>query len=152
MNNTLERLLKTHQEQLRNLNPNSREWAKEYRIVKQLHNTLQLLEEALATPKTPAETEAEQTYPTQYWEGMEPSAKNPRGLLKELTMTSLDLQEAYEKGRTHAPTQGEIDTATKVILTELHHMGIECLGQEKAQDIAYQTLNTVRNYMNGDRQ
>lgn len=154
MRTALDPIIQAHQTKIRSLNPNSDEWRKEHAIITRLTETNKLLKAALNEPeptKTPAELEAEKAYPPQYWEGMEPNEKNPRGLLKELTLTSSDLQEAYEKGRTHAPTQGEIDTATKVILTELQHMGIECLGQE-AQAIAYQTLNTVRNYMNGDSQ
>lgn len=152
MSTALEALLQVHREKIQSLNPNCKEWAKEQQIIKQLNKTLALLNEALATPPTVAQQEAEQAYPTQYWEGMEPSATNPRGQLKELTVTSHDLQEAYTKGRTHAPTQAQIDVAAHVILDELYKMGLVGISYGKIQNIASQTLEAAYNYLNGEHQ
>lgn len=152
MSTALEALLQVHREKIQSLNPNCKEWAKEQQIIKQLNKTLALLNEALATPLTVVQQEAEQAYPTQYWEGMEPSATNPRGQLKELTVTTSDLQEAYIKGRTHAPTQEQIAVAAEVIRDEFYNIELELISYKEAKNIASQALEAACNYVNGEHQ
>lgn len=68
--------------------------------------------------KTPiSEREAEQQYPTQYWEGTKTK--------RSFDMTTDDLQDAYMRGREAEPCKEQVRAAAKALSVHMHKWDID---------------------------
>ena len=69
-------------------------------------------------PEMPiSEREAEQQYPTQYWEGTK--------IKRSFDMTTDDLQDAYMRGREAEPCKEQIRAATVALSEHVHEWAID---------------------------
>lgn len=64
-----------------------------------------------------SEQEAEQQYPTQYWEGTK--------VVKILNPDTDDLQEAYMRGREAAPCKEQVRAAAEALSAHMHEWAID---------------------------
>ena len=81
-----------------------------------------------------SEREAEQQYPTQYWEGTK--------IKRSFDMTTDDLQDAYMRGREAKPCKEQIETAAKV-LADWSDPCIDCF-EDRCRHIANLMLEAAR--------
>lgn len=81
-----------------------------------------------------SEREAEQQYPTQYWEGTK--------IKRSFDMTTDDLQDAYMRGREAEPCKEQIEAAAKV-LADWSDPCIDCF-EDRCRHIASLMLEAAR--------
>lgn len=81
-----------------------------------------------------SEREAEQQYPTQYWEGTK--------IKRSFDMTTDDLQDAYMRGREAKPCEEQIEASAKV-LADWSDPCIDCF-EDRYRHIANLMLEAAR--------
>ena len=64
-----------------------------------------------------SEREAEQQYPTQYWEGTK--------IKRSFDMTTDDLQDAYMRGREAEPCKEQVRAAAEALSAHMHEWAID---------------------------